>query len=134
MSRLPSGLAGELPITITTPIPGPAASPIARAYSAMATGGSDLGITPRTMAALEAPAVAPTGGENDLVLGMPIKHSLGFGKPNENLKFGSSDHAFGWRGCRVHAGTAETRPSSRLRPVLAGKGRPHLLTTLKQAL
>jgi CubicO group peptidase (beta-lactamase class C family) len=80
---------------------------IARAYSAMATGGSELGITPRTMAALEAPAVAPAGGETDLVLGMPLKHSLGFGKPNDNLKFGSSDHAFGWPGSGGSFGFAD---------------------------
>src|SRR5918912_2042074 len=80
---------------------------IARAYSAMATGGSELGITPKTMAALEAPAVAPTGGERDLVLRMDIKHSLGFGKPNENLRFGSSDSAFGWAGAGGSFGFAD---------------------------
>jgi CubicO group peptidase (beta-lactamase class C family) len=80
---------------------------IARAYSAMATGGSELGITPKTMAALEAPAVAPSGGETDLVLGIEIKHSLGFGKPSENLKFGSSDSAFGWAGAGGSFGFAD---------------------------
>jgi CubicO group peptidase (beta-lactamase class C family) len=71
---------------------------IARAYSAMAMGGGELGITPATMAALKAPAVSPTRGERDLVMGMQVKHSLGFGKPCANLKFGSSDSAFGWPG------------------------------------
>ena len=80
---------------------------IARVYSAMATGGSELGITPGTMAALEAPAVAPTGGDRDLVLHIDIKHSLGFGKPNENLRFGSSGRAFGWAGLGGSFGFAD---------------------------
>jgi CubicO group peptidase (beta-lactamase class C family) len=80
---------------------------IARVYSAMAMGGSELGITPQTMAALEAPAVAPTRGERDLVLRMDIKHSLGFGKPSENLKFGSSGKAFGWAGLGGSFGFAD---------------------------
>jgi CubicO group peptidase (beta-lactamase class C family) len=83
------------------------AGAIARAYSAMATGGGELGVTAKTMAALEAPAVAPTGGDTDLVLGMPLVHSLGFGKPNENLKFGSSDDAFGWPGAGGSFGFAD---------------------------
>ncbi|HET8579625.1 MAG TPA: serine hydrolase domain-containing protein [Nitrospiraceae bacterium] len=80
---------------------------IARAYSALAVGGGELGITPKTMAALKAPAVAPTGGERDLVLGMELKHSLGFGKPTANLKFGSSDSAFGWPGAGGSFGFAD---------------------------
>jgi len=83
------------------------AGAIARAYSAMAPGGGELGVTAKTMAALEAPAVAPTGGDTDLVLGMPLRHSLGFGKPNENLKFGSSDDAFGWPGAGGSFGFAD---------------------------
>ncbi len=71
---------------------------IARAYSAMAMGGEELGITPATMAALKAPAVPPRRGELDLVLGQELKHSLGFGKPCANLRFGTSDSAFGWPG------------------------------------
>jgi len=61
-------------------------------------GGSELGILPRTMHALMARSVPPTRGERDLVLGMHIKHSLGFGKPCANLRSGSSDSAFGWPG------------------------------------
>jgi CubicO group peptidase (beta-lactamase class C family) len=80
---------------------------IARGYSAMAMGGGELGITPTTMAALKAPAVAPTGGERDLVLGMDVKHSLGFGKPNATLKFGFSDSAFGWPGAGGSFGFAD---------------------------
>jgi CubicO group peptidase (beta-lactamase class C family) len=66
-----------------------------------------VGITPATMAALEAPAVAPTRGEQDLVLGMPLKHSPGFGKPCANLRFGSSDRAFGWPGAGGSFGFAD---------------------------
>jgi CubicO group peptidase (beta-lactamase class C family) len=80
---------------------------IARAYSAMAMGGGELGITPTTMAALKAPAVSPTRGERDLVIGFQIKHSLGFGKPSANLKFGSSDSAFGWPGLGGSFGFAD---------------------------
>jgi CubicO group peptidase (beta-lactamase class C family) len=80
---------------------------IARAYSAMATGGRELGITPRTMDALKAPAVPPSRGERDLVMGFQIKHSLGFGKPCANLKFGSSDSAFGWPGLGGSFGFAD---------------------------
>lgn len=80
---------------------------IARVYSAMAMGGSELGITPRTMTELEAPGVAPAGGERDLVLRMDIKHSLGFGKPSENLRFGSSGKAFGWAGLGGSFGFAD---------------------------
>jgi CubicO group peptidase (beta-lactamase class C family) len=80
---------------------------IARAYSAMTMGGSELGITPATMAALKAPAISPTRGERDLVLGMQVKHSLGFGKPCANLKFGSSDRAFGWPGAGGSFGFAD---------------------------
>jgi CubicO group peptidase (beta-lactamase class C family) len=71
---------------------------IARAYGAMATGGGELGIAPATMAALKAPAVPPTRGDRDLVMGLRLKHSLGFGKPCADLKFGSGDSAFGWPG------------------------------------
>lgn len=71
---------------------------IARVYSAMAMGGAELGVSPQTMAALRAPAIAPTDGERDLVMCRNVKHSLGFGKPCRNLRFGSSDAAFGWAG------------------------------------
>jgi CubicO group peptidase (beta-lactamase class C family) len=61
---------------------------IARAYSAFAEGGAELGITPETLARLTAPPV-PAGGE-DVVLGVPSYFSLGFLRPGPNVDFGSS--------------------------------------------
>jgi hypothetical protein len=46
------------------------------------------------------------------VLGMPLKHLLGFGNPNENLKFGPSDNAFGWPGARGSFGFADPHAQS----------------------
>jgi CubicO group peptidase (beta-lactamase class C family) len=80
---------------------------IARAYSAMAMGGGELGVTSATMAALMAPAVAPARSERDLVMCRDVKHSLGFGKPCGNLKFGTSDGAFGWAGLGGSLGFAD---------------------------
>jgi CubicO group peptidase (beta-lactamase class C family) len=66
---------------------------IARAYSAFAEGGAELGITPGTLARLTEPPV-PAGGE-DVVLGVPSYFSLGFLRPGPNVDFGSSPRAFG---------------------------------------
>jgi CubicO group peptidase (beta-lactamase class C family) len=66
---------------------------IARAYSAFAEGGSELGITPATFAALTAPPVM--AGEKDEVLGVPSYFSLGFLRPGPDVWFGSSERAFG---------------------------------------
>jgi CubicO group peptidase (beta-lactamase class C family) len=66
---------------------------IARAYSAFAEGGAELGITPGTVARLTEPPV-PAGGE-DVVLGVPSYFSLGFLRPGPNVDFGSSPRAFG---------------------------------------
>jgi len=66
---------------------------IARAYSAIAEGGAEIGITPETFARVTAPpAVArPT----DEVLGVPTYFSLGFLRPGPELSFGSSERAIG---------------------------------------
>ena len=66
---------------------------IARAYSSFAQGGSDLGITPATFAALTARPVM--AGAEDVVLGVPSHFSLGFLRPGPTVWFGSSEHAFG---------------------------------------
>jgi CubicO group peptidase (beta-lactamase class C family)/hypothetical membrane protein len=66
---------------------------IARAYSSLAEGGRELGVTPETLARLTAPPV-PAGGE-DVVLGLPSYFSLGFLRPGPNVDFGSSPRAFG---------------------------------------
>jgi CubicO group peptidase (beta-lactamase class C family) len=66
---------------------------IARAYSAFAEGGAELGITPETLARLTEPPV-PAGGP-DVVLGVPSYFSLGFLRPGPDVWFGSSPRAFG---------------------------------------
>ncbi len=66
---------------------------IARAYSAFAEGGAELGITPETIARVTAPPVMH--GDKDVVLGIPSFFSLGFLRPGPNVSFGSSERAFG---------------------------------------
>jgi len=66
---------------------------IARAYSAFAEGGAELGITPETFARLTAPPKV-TGGK-DWVLGVPSYFSLGFLRPGPEVAFGSSPRALG---------------------------------------
>ena len=66
---------------------------IARAYSAFAEGGAELGITPETFARVTAPPVVH--GDKDVVLGVPSYFSLGFLRPGPTGFFGSSERAFG---------------------------------------
>jgi CubicO group peptidase (beta-lactamase class C family) len=66
---------------------------MARAYSAFAEGGAELGITPETLARITAPpAVARP---KDEVLGIPSYFSLGFLRPGPNVGFGTTERAFG---------------------------------------
>jgi CubicO group peptidase (beta-lactamase class C family) len=66
---------------------------LARAYSAFAEGGAELGITPETFARITAaPVVA---NPRDEVLGIPAYFSLGFLRPGPDPWFGSSPRAFG---------------------------------------
>jgi len=69
---------------------------MARAYSAFAEGGAELGIGPATLAAL----TAPPGGvpPMDEVLGVECWYSLGYLRPGPRLGFGSSERAFGTPG------------------------------------
>jgi CubicO group peptidase (beta-lactamase class C family) len=66
---------------------------IARAYSAFAEGGTELGISPETFARITADPVA--AGDLDQVLGVPSHFSLGFLRPGPTVFFGSSVRAFG---------------------------------------
>lgn len=66
---------------------------IARAYSAFAEGGAELGITPETFVRVTAPPLAPN--PVDEVLGLPSYFSLGFLRPGPDVSFGSSARAFG---------------------------------------
>ena len=68
---------------------------IARAYSAFAEGGKDLGIPPETIARITAPPPPPT---RDALLGIPTSFSLGFIHPAPDFFFGSTARAFGTPG------------------------------------
>ena len=69
---------------------------IARAYSAFAEGGGEIGITPETFARLTEPPVVAR--PRDEVIGLPSYFSLGFMRPGPGLPFGSTAHAFGTPG------------------------------------
>jgi len=66
---------------------------IARAYSAFAEGGAELGITPETFARVAAPP--EVAHPIDEVMGVPSYFSLGFLRPGPEVSFGSSQRAFG---------------------------------------
>jgi CubicO group peptidase (beta-lactamase class C family) len=66
---------------------------IARAYSAFAEGGAELGIGPQTLARVTAPP--QVARPRDAVLGVPSYFSLGFLRPGPHVAFGSSPGAFG---------------------------------------
>jgi CubicO group peptidase (beta-lactamase class C family) len=83
---------------------------IARTYSAFAEGGTDLGITPQTLADLMAPHDVER--DRDEVMGTPSWLSLGFLKPGPQLIFGTSQSAFGTPGAGGSFGFAD--PASRL--------------------
>jgi CubicO group peptidase (beta-lactamase class C family) len=83
---------------------------IARAYSAFAEGGTELGITAETLASLMAPHDVER--ERDEVMGTPSWLSLGFLKPGPRLVFGTSQSAFGTPGAGGSFGFAD--PDSRL--------------------
>jgi CubicO group peptidase (beta-lactamase class C family) len=69
---------------------------IARAYSAFAEGGSELGLPPETLARLAAPP--EFARPMDEVMGVPSWYSLGYLRPGPDLIFGSSPRAFGHPG------------------------------------
>lgn len=66
---------------------------IARAYSAFAEGGAEIGITPETFASVTSPPVVAR--PRDEVIGVPSYFSLGFMRPGPSVWFGSSERAFG---------------------------------------
>ena len=78
---------------------------IARAYSAFAEGGAELGITRKTFEAITAPPVV--AGDKDVVLGVPSYFSLGFLRPGPSGFFGSSERAFGAPGAGGSLGFAD---------------------------
>jgi CubicO group peptidase (beta-lactamase class C family) len=66
---------------------------MARAYSAFAEGGAEIGITPETFARVIAPPTVARA--EDEVLGVPSHFSLGFLRPGPEFSFGSSTRAVG---------------------------------------
>lgn len=83
---------------------------IARAYSAFAEGGAELGITAETLAHVTTPPKADR--TRDEVLGVPSHYSLGFLRPGPTLSFGSTPRAFGTPGAGGSFGFAD--PDARL--------------------
>jgi CubicO group peptidase (beta-lactamase class C family) len=82
---------------------------IARAYSVFATGGRELGLRPETLAALAAPAVAPTRGFYDECMkGDGVQFSLGFMQHCPVWPFGNAG-AFGSPGTGGSLGFADPR-------------------------
>jgi CubicO group peptidase (beta-lactamase class C family) len=71
---------------------------VARVYSALATGGAELGLGAGTMQELSAPAQPPPGGNIDLVLTVPSAYTLGFVRPSDDNHFGLNGRAFGHPG------------------------------------
>jgi CubicO group peptidase (beta-lactamase class C family) len=69
---------------------------IARAYSAFAEGGTELGLTPETRARIAAPP--EFAFPKDRILNLPAYYSLGYLRPGPNVAFGSSPRAFGHPG------------------------------------
>ena len=80
---------------------------VARAYSAFATGGAELGVTPETMDELTAFPQPPTHGWHDEVLRANTAFSLGFARPLHPFRFGSSQRAFGHPGAGGSFGFAD---------------------------
>jgi CubicO group peptidase (beta-lactamase class C family) len=78
---------------------------IARAYSALAEGGAELGLTPETFAQLTVPPAFAR--PRDEILGVPAYYSLGYLRPGPNVTFGSSARAFGAPGAGGSFGFAD---------------------------
>ncbi|WP_299864525.1 serine hydrolase domain-containing protein [uncultured Hoeflea sp.] len=79
---------------------------LAALYGEYATGGKRLGIGRKTLYALEAPAIPPSGGTMDMSLRGDVAYSLGFMKPCDGLHFGSPS-AFGTPGAGGSMGFAD---------------------------
>ena len=79
---------------------------IARAYSVFATGGKELGISPKTLEELAAPAVPPTHGFYDECMKAEVEFSLGFMKTNPNFPF-CNPGSFGMPGAGGSLGFAD---------------------------
>jgi CubicO group peptidase (beta-lactamase class C family) len=108
--RRPAEMAGPKYRSIEFPSGGGIgnARSIARAYSAFATGGKELGLTAKTMQELTSPARAPTRGSFDAVLKIDTSFSLGFWKPCTSFLPGMSSTVFGGHGAGGSVGFADS--------------------------
>jgi CubicO group peptidase (beta-lactamase class C family) len=70
---------------------------LARAYSAFANGGEELGIRPETLRALMQPAIPPSGGRFDLILRANTSYTVGFFKSSADFPC-AGESAFGCPG------------------------------------
>jgi CubicO group peptidase (beta-lactamase class C family) len=82
------------------------AQAIARAYSAFATGGAELGLRRETLKLLAAPAIPPARGFYDECMRGEAQFSLGFMKPSRGFPFGGP-RAFGSPGAGGAMGFAD---------------------------
>jgi CubicO group peptidase (beta-lactamase class C family) len=80
---------------------------IARVYGCLATGGRELGITPRTWQELTAPATPPQLGLHDAILKIDTQYGFGFSRPSPDMQFGSGPTAFGCPGAGGCFGMAD---------------------------
>jgi CubicO group peptidase (beta-lactamase class C family) len=80
---------------------------IAHAYGVFAAGGRELGLRQATLDLLAAPAIPPTQGFFDECLKGEVQFSLGFMKPCDNWRFGSSGRSFGAPGTGGALGFAD---------------------------
>jgi hypothetical protein len=71
---------------------------VAKLCGTAATGGSQIGLSPRILDALKKLATPPTNSLRDMVLHVDTTFSLGFIKPIPICVFGSSDNTFGTPG------------------------------------
>jgi CubicO group peptidase (beta-lactamase class C family) len=80
---------------------------VASIYGDLAAGGARLGISPETMAELEAPALMPHHGAHDAVLGVETHYSFGFMKSSPDFRFGVGERSFGTMGAGGSFGFAD---------------------------
>ncbi|TVR23587.1 MAG: class A beta-lactamase-related serine hydrolase [Ilumatobacter sp.] len=80
---------------------------VAAIYGDFAVGGARLGISPETMAELEAPPRTPRDGARDVVLGVETHYSFGFMKSSPDFRFGTGGRSFGTMGAGGSFGFAD---------------------------
>jgi CubicO group peptidase (beta-lactamase class C family) len=80
---------------------------VARAYSALALGGDELGVKTPTLDTLKKHAPSPRLGHHDVVLGVETFYSTGFLKPSAMCRFGTSSTSFGTPGAGGSFGFAD---------------------------